>query len=73
MRLLPTAALALALALLGACGQTGPLYHPEPEVAAGDPAAGDPAAGTSADSESGAAGAGTEPPSTDETGQAAPE
>ena len=31
MRLVHTAALTLALALLGACGQTGPLYHPQPE------------------------------------------
>ena len=31
MRLITSATLALALALVGACGQTGPLYHPEPE------------------------------------------
>ena len=31
MRVLNAAAIALALALLGACGQTGPLYYPEPE------------------------------------------
>ena len=31
MRLVHTAALTLALALLGACGQTGPLYLPGEE------------------------------------------